>query len=100
MLDALNQLNTLGNQQLHDPELDARIIQYEMAFRMQASVPNLMDLSDEPDHILALYGQEGLKGTRGGDGSFASNVFWPDGSRNGAFVLFNFITAVGTTTVV
>jgi hypothetical protein len=41
-----------------DPEINARIAQYEMAYRMQASVPDAMDLSEEPDHIFDLYGPE------------------------------------------
>jgi Protein of unknown function (DUF1501) len=52
---------------VHDPEIEARLSQYEMAFRMQTSVPELMDFGDEPQHILDLYG------TKGGDGSYASN---------------------------
>lgn len=70
---AVNKLNRIGNRRLNDPELETRISQYEMAFRMQTSVPELMDISSEPDHILELYGLKNLKGTRGGDGSFASN---------------------------
>ena len=73
MLDALRTLNEFGNEQLDDPELLTRISQYEMAFRMQASVPELMDISQEPEHVLEMYGVQQLKGTRGGDGSFASN---------------------------
>ena len=67
IVDAVNRLNQLHGDVVDDPEVAARIAQYEMAFRMQASVPGLMDLSDEPQHILDLYG------TKGGDGSFASN---------------------------
>jgi len=72
-LDSLGQLNRLGGQHGSDPELQTRISQYEMAFRMQTSVPDLMDISGEPDHVLSQYGVDHLKGTRGGDGSFASN---------------------------
>ena len=50
-----------------DPEIATRISQYEMAFRMQTSVPELMDLSDEPQYIKDMYGTEGA------DGSFAAN---------------------------
>jgi uncharacterized protein (DUF1501 family) len=50
-----------------DPEIATRISQYEMAFRMQASVPELVDFSGEPARVLEMYG------TRGGDGTFASN---------------------------
>ncbi|MCP5519400.1 MAG: DUF1501 domain-containing protein [Verrucomicrobiales bacterium] len=67
VIDAVNRLNALQRDRIHDPEIATRISQYEMAFRMQTSVPELMDLSQEPDHILDLYG------TRGADGSFAAN---------------------------
>lgn len=56
MLDALNQLNQRGFERFGDPEIQTRIAQYEMAFRMQSSVPELVDLSQEPQHILDLYG--------------------------------------------
>jgi membrane-anchored protein YejM (alkaline phosphatase superfamily) len=52
---------------VEDPEIATRISQYEMAFRMQAAVPELIDIKDEPQHVLDLYGCEP------GDGSFASN---------------------------
>lgn len=67
IVDAVNQLNDLHRKQTFDREVETRIAQYEMAFKMQASVPELVDLSDEPQHVLDLYG------TRGADGSFASN---------------------------
>ena len=67
VIDAVDSLNTLHNEAVDDPEIAARISQYEMAFRMQTSVPELTDLSDEPQHILDLYG------TKGADGTFASN---------------------------
>jgi hypothetical protein len=51
-----------------DPDIDTRIAQYEMAFRMQTSVPELSDMRDEPQHVLDLYGIK-----EPGDGSFASN---------------------------
>ena len=60
MLDTLGSLNQLNLQQVGDPEINARIAQYEMAFRMQTSVPELADLSDEPQHVLDLYGPEVL----------------------------------------
>lgn len=63
----INQLNRESPDALDDPEVATRVAQYEMAFRMQTSVPQLMDLSDEPKHILDLYG------TAGSDGSFAAN---------------------------
>jgi hypothetical protein len=58
MLDTLSQLNQQTFQQIGDPETHARIQQYEMAFRMQASVPELTDLQDEPKHVLDLYGPD------------------------------------------
>lgn len=67
VVDAVNQLNRMRQETVDDPEIATRIAQYEMAFNMQASVPELMDLSDEPEHVLDLYG------TKGADGSYASN---------------------------
>jgi hypothetical protein len=67
LIDAVNSMNQVFDQTMQDPEIATRISQYEMAFKMQTSVPGLMDISDEPAHILEMYG------TRGGDGSFASN---------------------------
>src|SRR5262249_41540760 len=68
VLDAIRDLNTLRTSTPADrPELHTRIPQNELAFRMQASVPELMDLSREPRHVLDLYG------TRGADGTFAAN---------------------------
>lgn len=67
VVDAVQKMNAMRNQHVADPEISARISQYEMAFRMQTSVPELTDLSNEPQHILDMYG------TKGADGSFASN---------------------------
>ncbi|MFO0014161.1 MAG: DUF1501 domain-containing protein, partial [Planctomycetota bacterium] len=67
VVDAIQSLNSLAEKRLDDPEIATRIRQYELAFRMQSSVPELMDVSNEPQHVFDLYG------TRGGDGSFASN---------------------------
>ncbi len=58
MLDGLNQLNAKHYEEVGDPETHARISQYEMAFRMQASVPDLTDLSSEPQYILDMYGPD------------------------------------------
>jgi len=66
-VDAVESLNALRNAESPDPEIVTRISQYEMAFQMQTSVPELMDVRDEPKHILDHYG------TRGGDGTFAAN---------------------------
>ncbi len=67
VVDTVRKLNEEANSTLHDPEIATRIAQYELAFRMQTSVPQLMDLSDEPQHVLELYG------TKGADGTFAAN---------------------------
>jgi hypothetical protein len=66
MLDAVGEMNQLRHQQIGNPETLARIEQYEMAFRMQSSVPELTDLSSEPAHTYELYGDEARK-----PGSFA-----------------------------
>jgi hypothetical protein len=58
MLDSLARLNQKQFDETADPETQARIAQYEMAFRMQSSVPELMDLSREPKHVLDLYGPD------------------------------------------
>ncbi|MCI0640208.1 MAG: DUF1501 domain-containing protein [Gemmataceae bacterium] len=58
MLDSLGRLNQRTFEQMGDPETQARIAQYEMAFRMQTSVPDLMDFSREPRNVLDLYGPE------------------------------------------
>lgn len=67
VLDAVQQLNRRYNPLVDDPEIATRIEQYELAFRMQMSIPELMDLRDEPVQILEMYG------TKGADGSFAAN---------------------------
>ena len=58
MLDTLAKLNQKQADEVGDPETQARIAQYELAFRMQTSVPDLMDLSKEPKHVLDLYGPD------------------------------------------
>lgn len=58
MLDGVNAINQDLYEEFGDPETHARIAQYEMAFRMQTSVPDLTDLSDEPDYIFDLYGPD------------------------------------------
>src|SRR5262245_48102264 len=55
VIDAVKSLNTMHNELVDDPEIGTRISQYEMAFKMQASVPNLLDISNEPKHILDMY---------------------------------------------
>ncbi|MFT6863206.1 MAG: hypothetical protein ACJAVK_001767 [Akkermansiaceae bacterium] len=67
-LDSLKELNELNYDKFSDPEIQARISQYELAFRMQAEVPGLMDIEGEPDHVKELYGPQVDK-----PGSFARN---------------------------
>lgn len=67
VIQAINGINEHFDGQVADPEISTRISQYEMAFKMQASVPELMDISNEPQHVLDMYG------TKGADGSFAAN---------------------------
>lgn len=66
-IDTVNRLNRIRHKQVEDPEILTRISQYEMAFRMQTSVPDLVDMSKEPKSVLEAYG------ANPGDGSFASN---------------------------
>jgi len=68
-IDGLNAMNELNYQTLGDPDTHTRIQQYEMAFRMQSSVPELTDITKEPDHIYKMYGEEAKK-----PGSFANSV--------------------------
>jgi hypothetical protein len=58
MLDSLARLNQKQLEEVADPETQARIAQYEMAFRMQSSVPELTNLSSEPKHVLDMYGPD------------------------------------------
>jgi hypothetical protein len=68
MLDGVGRLNRLAAETFGDPEINTRIAQYEMAFRMQTSVPELTDLASEPRHIRELYGIDSPT-----DGGFARN---------------------------
>lgn len=69
MLDKLAELNHLGFETSGDPEVQAKVQQYEMAYRMQTAVPELTDLSKEPDHIIKMYGPECLV-----PGTYAANA--------------------------
>ena len=68
MLDGLAELNQMRFQQTHDPEITTRIRQYEMAYRMQSSMPELTDLSSEPESVFDLYGPDSRRA-----GSYAAN---------------------------
>ena len=69
MLDTLSNLNKHRFEQLEDPEIQTRIAQYEMAFRMQTSVPELVEFNEEPAGVLEMYGPEVSK-----PGSFAASA--------------------------
>lgn len=68
MLDKLQALNRLQFQQQLDPEIESRIAQYEMAYRMQTSIPEVTDVSQEPEETFTLYGQDARK-----PGTYAAN---------------------------
>jgi hypothetical protein len=68
MLDRLAELHALQFEDLGDPEINARVAQYEMAYRMQSSVPDVMDISGEPQSVFDLYGPEARE-----PGTFAAN---------------------------
>ena len=68
MLEGLSRLNTIKAERSGDPEIHTRIAQYEMAFRMQSSVPDLVNLSDESEGVFQLYGENARK-----PGTFAAN---------------------------
>jgi len=68
MLDRLGELNRKHYEETHDPEILTRISQYEMAYQMQTSVPELTDLSDEPESTFELYGEDSRR-----PGSYAAN---------------------------
>jgi hypothetical protein len=67
-LDQLSHLNHLSYEEFGDPEINTKIQQYEMAYRMQTAVPEIMDLSKEPDDIIKLYGSDSMT-----PGTFAAN---------------------------
>jgi uncharacterized protein (DUF1501 family) len=68
MLDALGEMNQIEQEKVLDPDTRVRIAQYEMAFRMQTSVPELTDLSKETENTYKLYGEDARKG-----GTFANS---------------------------
>ncbi|MEM1122194.1 MAG: DUF1501 domain-containing protein [Bacteroidota bacterium] len=68
-LDHLRKLQEIQLAQVKDPEIEARIAQYEMAYRMQTSVPEVTDISNEPDYIYDMYGPDSRK-----PGSYAANA--------------------------
>ena len=61
MLDSLKELNRIQLSATGNPDIETRISQYELAYRMQMSIPKLLDMSDEPKHVLDMYGPDALK---------------------------------------
>ena len=68
MFGALRALHELQIEENSDPQIETRIAQHELAFRMQTSIPQATDLSDEPEHVFKLYGEDSRK-----PGTFAAN---------------------------
>jgi len=77
LLDKIGALDKLQLARELDPEIESRIAQYEMAYRMQTSVPEAIDLSGEKDSAFELYGPDSRK-----PGTFAANCLWRAGSPN------------------
>jgi hypothetical protein len=91
MLDKVSQLNQLQYEQFGDPEITAKIQQYEMAYRMQTAVPEIMDVSKESDDIIKLYGPECLV-----PGTYAAIACWPASCRKTVYASCNCTTRDGT----
>ncbi len=68
MLDHLGALNAKQEEEFGDPEINSRIAQYEMAYRMQTSIPETMNIEKEPDHIIKMYGSDAIV-----PGTYAAN---------------------------
>ena len=68
MLDYISEMNHKQEQEFGDPEINSRIAQYEMAYRMQTSIPETMNVDKEPDHIIQMYGAESMN-----PGTYAAN---------------------------
>ena len=90
MLDKLHELHRAQVDANSDPIIENRISEYELAFRMQSSVPDVTDISNEPKHVLDLYG----KGVDS-PGSFAANCLQARRLAERVCVLYNCITLVG-----
>lgn len=68
MLDHISELNYKQEAEFGDPEISSRVAQYEMAYRMQTSVPETMNIDDEPEHVFKMYGKDSRK-----PGTYAAN---------------------------
>ena len=94
-LDDLAQMNEVNLHEYNDPEIATRISQYEMAFKMQTSVPELTDLSKEPQRTFDLYGADAKK-----PGTFAANCLSPGVWPNAACASFSSSIAAGISTLI
>ena len=92
MIDTVGKLNRHRDAAIHDPEIATRIAQYELAFKMQMSVPKLMDFSDETKETL-----DPLRHQRGATGRSRATACSPGGWPSGGCGSFSFITAGGIT---
>ena len=92
-LDALAELNQIVFDEFGDPEISTRIAQYEMAYRMQASVPELTDISDEPLSTFELYGEDART-----PGRSLRTVCWRDGLPSATSASFSSTTGAGINT--
>ena len=91
MLDAYRESQLLRYEREQDPEIQSRIAQYEMAYRMQTSIPEVMDVSGEPESIYEMYGPESRI-----PGTYAANCLLARRLVERASTLCSSITAVGT----
>ena len=73
VVDSINALNKKAFEHYRDPEIETRISQYELAYRMQTSVPDLVDINREPEHILKMYGLRDAEGGAKSDSDFGRN---------------------------
>ena len=94
MLDALRKLNREQADQFNDPAIAARIAQYELAYRMQTSVPELIELKSEPQSILEMYGPDATQ-----VGKYAYNCLLARDWLSAAFASFNSFTVAGMPTI-
>jgi hypothetical protein len=94
MLDDIAGLNKIRQSVVGDPEISTRISAYELAFRMQTSVPGLLDIHDEPQHILDMYGPRSRSRER-----TPITAFWPVASPSAACGLRSSSTWAGTSTL-
>ncbi len=95
MLDSVAKLNQMRAEEYGDPEIETRIAQYEMAYRMQTSVPSLMDFSNEPERTFEMYGPDLKK-----RGTYAANCLLARRLVERGSGSSNSTSAVGTSTAI